>query len=340
VSHYYAAMQAKQWAIRVGSSLAFVLPACSALVDVDDYEFVTVPESPSLSLEPGADAGKPVPTRPAPSEPPPVNAGGAGGTAGAGGGSGMLPVAQDAGISVGGGPGVVVPPPVLPRPVVVAAPPGELVALAGNPTGGQPRTAICTGGVLGGLFFQYFTSVALSPERLSYVWPLCNTLEPGTTNLLDGEGYDATFPDGLEDDPVFTALRDNEAFDVVTCPIDQYVVGISGSHDPVGASVGIRSLNLECAPLLSNPEQSDVAPGAIGVASAAGIAPAPGVTPFEQVCPPGTVASQLDLRFGSWLDALGLRCSAVRWPFTAGHACSAGAQCQSGSCDIAGVCAP
>ena len=139
---------------------------------------------------------------------------------------------------------------------------------------------------------------------------------------------------------MFTAPRENEVFDAVTCPIDQYVVGIRGSFEATGTSVGFRSLSLACAPLSANPEQSDVVPGAIGIASAAGIAPSPGVTPFEQMCPAGATASQLDLRFGSWLDAIGLRCSAVRWPFTAGHACSAGEQCQSGSCDAAAVCAP
>jgi hypothetical protein len=292
------AQGSRDWLTLASSSVALALAACTALIDVDEYQFER-PEvevvSPALPLEP-----------------------------------------EDA----GGDAGAVPAPPELPRPVVVAEPPGALVALAGNPTGGEPRTAICAGGVLGGLSFKSFNSAAASSDRLSHVWPSCKTLEAGTPNLVDGDGYDATFPDGLADDPVFTAPRENEAFGAVTCPIDQYIVGISGSFESTGTSVGFRSLSLACAPLIANPEESDVVPGAIGIVSAGGIAPALGVIPFEQMCPPGTTASQLDIRFGSWLDAIGLRCSAVRWPFTAGHTCSAGEQCQSGSCPAATVCAP
>jgi hypothetical protein len=327
------AQGSRDWLTISSSSLTLALAACTALIDVDEYQFEG-PEaeqaSPVLPLEP-EDAGKPALSPPRVLDP--------SGDAGSGmPGQGGLPVAQDAGSPVGSGGGAA--PPELPRPVVVADPPGALVALAGNPTGGQPRTAICAGGVLGGLFFQYFTSDAGNPDRLSYVWPLCNTLEAGAPNLVDGDGYDATFPDGLAGDPVFTALRENESFDSVTCPLDQYIVGIRGSFEATGGSVAFRSLSLACAPLSSNPEQSDVVPGAIAIVPAEGIAPALGVMPFEQMCPPGTTASQLDLRFGNWLDAVGLRCSAVRWPFTAGHTCSSGEQCQSGSCPAATVCAP
>jgi hypothetical protein len=331
-----SAQGSRDWLTISSSSLALSLAACAALIDVDDYEFEqpdAARASPALPLQPPADAGKPAPSPPGALDP-------TGDPGSAIPGPAVVPVAQEGGLPGRDAGAAVDPtPPELPRPVVVAEPPGALVALAGNPTGGQPRTAICAGGVLGGLFFQYFTSTAANPDRLSYVWPLCNTLQAGAPNLRDGEGYDATFPDGLADDPVFTALRENEAFAVVTCPLDQYIVGISGSFEPTSSSVGFRSLNLACAPLGSNPEQSNIVPGSIGIVPAGSIAPALGLVPFEQMCPPGAIASQLDLRFGSWLDAIGLRCSAVRWPFTAGHACSAAEQCQSGNCN-ASVCAP
>jgi hypothetical protein len=65
--------------------------------------------------------------------------------------------------------------------------------------------------------------------------------------------------------------------------------------------VGFRSLSLACAPLIANPVQIDVVPGAIGIVSAVAIAPALSVIPVEQMCPPGTTASQLDLRLRSFL---------------------------------------
>jgi hypothetical protein len=192
-----------------------------------------------------------------------------------------------------------------------------------------------------GLYFQYYTSAHIEPDRLSYVWPICNRLEPGTPNLKDGEVYDANWIVSSPGDPVFAELRVNELFDWIACPVDQYVVGIEGSYDdPVPPSIAFRSLAVRCAPLNTDAERVGVVHGPAGYAVASGISPVGGALPFVQSCPEGQAANQLELRFGNWLDAIGLRCSTVRWPFTAGHSCGADIECQSGACGIDGTCVP
>jgi hypothetical protein len=326
----------------VPGAVALVLPACTAVIDVDGYAFVgsegVQQQSPVLPSERELDAGKPA-DKPIPSRPPepdPVEDVGP-------------PAPVDAG---DGGPPIAMPPAepppaeppteTLPRPVLVAEP-EPLVQLSGSATGGEPRAANCPGGVIYGLVFQYYTSLAFNPDRLSYAWPICSGLlpSPSASNLSDGESFDANWLMSSPDDPVFAALRDNEAIDVLTCPAEQYVVGIEGTYDePVGPSVGFRSLAIRCASLNTDAERSDVVHGSLGVVSASGIAPVAGALSFAQACPDGQAGAQLELRFGSWLDAIGLRCSPVRWPFTRGHACATAVDCQSGSCGADGLCAP
>jgi hypothetical protein len=321
---------------------ALALPGCTAVLDVDGYEFVgpdaAQEEVPALPLEPIVDVDDPIRTPPerAPERAPEpeliVDA---------------APLVPDDGGSPSVEPPPMEPPPMeppptepLPRPVVVSEP-DPLAQLAGSPTGGQPRTAICPGGLVYGVYFQYYTSIAFEPDRLSYVWPICSRLQPGTPNLTDGEAYEATWPISSPDDPVFAPLRENELIGALTCPVDQYVVGIQGSYDdPVVPSVGFRSLGILCAVLNTDAERSDVVQGPLGVVTASGISPVAGALPFEQRCPAGQAGSQLELRFGNWLDAIGLRCSTVRWPFSAGHVCTTPEQCQSGSCAADGACAP
>ena len=308
-------------------SIGWMLAACTAVIDVDSYVFGDAganQSTPGLPLEPAEDAGGPPPARP------PVIVTGPDDD----GGEGEPP---DAGSGVP--PGGETPPTERPRPVVVDAP-EPLLALAGNATGGMPRTATCPSGVIYGLVFQYWMSAAVEPDRLTYVWPLCTRLVPSPPSLSSGEEYDASWLVSDPADPVFAPLRENEGIDSLLCPSNQYLVGIDGSYDdPVAPSVGFRSLGIHCAGLASDGERSDVVHSAVSAASA-GVAPAAGAFAFSQDCSDGRAASQLDLRFGNWLDAVGLGCSVVRWPFTAGHACAEGSQCQSGSCGGDGLCVP
>ena len=310
--------------------VGFLLTACTAVLDVDDYVFVDAGGAqqmiPVLPLEPVMDAGKQAPSRPP--LPKPVVDPGAVADAG--------PDLPDATVPS------IEPSPVQPlaRAVVVDAP-EPLVQLAGSPLGGQPRSASCPGGVIHGLIFQYYTSAALQADRLSYVWPVCNRLVASTPVLTDGEAYEAQWAASSPDDPVFAPLRANETIASLICPVGQHLVGIEGTYDePVDPSIGFRSLAIRCAALGTDAERTDVVLGPLVTFAANGIAPLAGAFPFSQQCPEGRAGNQLELRFGEWLDAVGLRCSVVRWPFTAGHACATGQDCQSGSCGADGLCAP
>jgi hypothetical protein len=323
-------------------ALALSLSACGEILGLDGYHFERPEEMPQQTpgqpLEPGANPP------PSMNNPPGMAPGGPDGT-------GLTPApgdggpddARDGGASVDAGlpaedaasPVTPPPPPVpVPRPILVSEP-APLPQLIGSATGGEARTTNCPGGVLRGLFFQYY------PDRLSFVWPACGLLQTSESNLTDGESFDANWIDGSPDDPVFAPLRDTESFGLISCPANQYVVGISGSYDdPVNPSVAFRSVSIQCAALNADPERSLVSSGTVGSLSTAGIEPANGAFAFTQPCPAGSAATQLELRFGAWLDAIGLRCSAVRLPFAAGHACAGGVDCQSGSCGAAGVCDP
>lgn len=310
--------------------LVGLVTGCTALVDLDRYEFVdggSAATTPALPLAPGPDASAPAPPeRPEPPAPPAPS-----------------PVASDAGADDArepdAGQGPLEPPPAAPRPVVVVDAPEPLLDLAGNPAGGVPRSATCPGGVMYGVVFQYFTSSASAPDRLSYVWPLCTQLLPGTPALADGEAFEEVWLSSTPTDPVFAPLRDGEELDALFCEPGEYVVGIEGSLEPVNPSVAFRSLGVRCASLGTSAERSDVAHGAISSARF-DVAPASAASAFAQQCPEGRAGSQLDLRFGNWLDAVGLGCSVVRWPLPAGGACASGPDCQSGSCSADGVCAP
>jgi hypothetical protein len=304
--------------------LSLISTACSKALDLGDYEFAAAEQSPPLPLGPSEDAG-PLPTRP--SEPgrdaepvivPPVQPGG------------EVEPTKDA-----GPPGPVEP---MPRPVVIGEPDPTL-ALQGSLTGGEPRAASCPGGVIVGLLYQYYTSTSVQPDRLSYVWPLCTAVEPGTPLLIQGASFEEVWLTSSPTDPVFADLREGEEFNGIACPTNHYVVGVDGSYDALDGTVSFRSLGIQCAPFATNTERSDVVPGPLVSSSAPGIAPALGTTLFAQTCPTGTIATQLDLRFGLWLDAVGLRCATIRWPLTIGQACSSGQECQTGRCEAA-RCAP
>ncbi|HTV17628.1 MAG TPA: hypothetical protein VMG12_03130 [Polyangiaceae bacterium] len=308
------------------SAVGLLLGGCTAVLDFDSYVFgdAGTETTPGLPLEPGdaADAGVVVPTRP--SVPKPV--------ADAGGADDTPPDASST------------PPPAAEpgapsRPVVIDAP-EALLQLSGSPTGGTARSASCPGGIISGIVFQYWTSAALEPDRLAYVWPVCSRLLPSVPTLAAGEEFEPSWLVSEPTDPVFALLRENEDIDALICPDNQYLVGIDGTYDdPVPPSVGFRSLGIHCAGLGSDAERSDVTHSAVSVAGV-NVSPVDGAFAFTQECPEGRAASQLDLRFGNWLDAVGLACSVVRWPFGAGHTCAAGPQCQSGSCGGDGLCAP
>jgi hypothetical protein len=301
---------------------------CSFALDVDDYQFPSVDagqQRTSPLLPDTSDAGQAPPPRP--SDPVEADA------------APQAAPARDAGAPAAATP--VTSPPAPPRPVAIGEP-GPVIQLAGNPMGGGARAADCPDGVLAGLYYRYFTDTGELPNRLSFLAPICGAVEPTAPVLAFGGLTDARWLDVSSGEPTaLPALRATEQEGSVFCPGDEVVVG-SGTtfDDPVDGSVVFRTLTLSCATLNSDPERIDVVQGPVTVNAALGLSPVPGAFAVEQPCPPGTAASALELRSGAWLDSYGLRCSPIRWPFAAGHACASGSECQSGSCGAAATCEP
>jgi hypothetical protein len=208
--------------------------------------------------------------------------------------------------------------------------------------GGGARAADCPGGVLAGLYYRNFTDTGEYPNRLSFLAPICAAVEPTAPVLAFGGLTNTRWLDVTTgESAALPALRATEQEASVFCPGDEVVIG-SGTtfDDPDDGSVVLRTLTLTCATLNSDPERIDVVQGPVTVYAAPGLSPTPGAFTVEQPCPAGTAASALELRSGAWLDGYGLRCSLIRWPFAAGHACTIGGECQSGSCSAAGLCEP
>lgn len=305
---------------------ALIAAGCSLAIDVDDYRFRPLDAgrpSPSPLLpapEGSAQPPAPLPLNPdAAASPPPSPA-------------------RDAGDPALPSPGTSPPEP--PRPVAIGEP-GPVVELAGNPTGGGARAADCPGGVLAGLYYRYFTDTGELPSRLSFVAPICGALEPTAPVLAFGGLTEARWLDiTTGESPALPELRATEQEASVFCPGDEVVVGSGATFDTGDVSVTFRTLTLSCATLVSDPERADVLHGPVSVNAAPGLSLTPGATAVEQPCPPGSAATAIELRSGAWLDTYGLRCSLIRWPFSAGHACTSGVECQSGACGAEATCAP
>lgn len=307
---------------------ALIASGCSVAIEVDDYRFRprdAGQERPSPLLPAAADAGQASAPRPpdrveADASPPPAPP-------------------HDAGADTAPSPDAFPPEP--PRPIALGEP-GPVIELAGNARGGGARAADCPGAVLAGIYYRYFTATGAFPNRLSFVAPICGALQPTAPVLAFGGLTDARWLDVATGESVeLPPLRATEQEASVFCPGDEVVVG-SGTtfDDPVDISVAFRTLTLSCATLSSDPERVDIVQGPVTVSSAPGLSPTRGAFAVEQPCPPGSAASALELRSGAWLDGYGLRCSLIRWPFDAGHACASGTECQSGVCGAAATCEP
>jgi len=303
---------------------------CSLAIDVDDYQFRSVDagQEPAPLLPAVEDAGR-APVRSPPAPPDPVEAKPLPPT----------PPPPDAGTPPAPPPEALPPEP--PRPVALGEP-GPVIQLAGNPTGGGARAADCPDGVLAGFYYRFFTDTGVFPSRLSFLAPICAAVEPTAPVLAFGgitetRWLDITTGESLALPP----LRETEQEASVFCPGDEVVVGSGATFDsPVDTSVAFRTLTLQCATLGSDLERVDIVQGPLTEYAAPGLSPTLGAFSVVQPCPPGTAATALELRSGSWLDTYGLRCSLVRWPFAAGHACTLGSDCQSQSCGVTATCDP
>ena len=212
--------------------------------------------------------------------------------------------------------------------------------LLGGQTGRDER-ARCVEGVLVGLDYRFNDGTAQFPDRLTFVSPVC-----ATPNVF-GKSLDLSEPasiawsevggDGTE------ALRPEPTHRLL-CPEGYAIVGLTGSMDELqtGPQIfAVRELEIDCAPLLVKPERVDIARGAIATVAAERVSPAPGALRVDIACDPGTTAATgAIVRWGSWLDGVGLQCSRLAWPFTTGHGCALDDDCQSGRCGSFATCAP
>jgi hypothetical protein len=249
------------------------------------------------------------------------------------------------------------PPPPAPRPVLVQGGAAELERVGEE--GGEPHLGVCEGGVVIGIRHTANPSEDVFGQRVTLVEPLCGTLvlEPGSAREPDSRvrvvaderilAWPVT--DELAGPPV-TEIPDPRLVWVAQpptlCPESAPVlVGLSGEYDPSAPdstnTAAIRSVVIECAPLVVEPDGIGVSASELGrqlIARGDSFA-AEGAADYGSSCPDGTVITQILVHAGFWLDGFVLGCSSLTSPHLPGEPCSDGAECQSGVCGDA-VCEP
>jgi hypothetical protein len=96
------------------------------------------------------------------------------------------------------------------------------------------------------------------------------------------------------------------------------VAGLSGEYDPVAPddteTAAIRSLFVECAPLVLSADGSTVVTGESGhqLISNADSFAASGSASYRSACAGGAVTTQIEVHAGFWLDGFVLGCSSLR----------------------------
>jgi hypothetical protein len=222
------------------------------------------------------------------------------------------------------------PAPALPRPVL-AGPAAELPRLGVE--GGDPRLGVCRGGLVIGVRTTANPSEEVFGQRLTFIEPICGKalqLPPqpgdGTSGALsvtrDDALLDWAVTDGFLGVPATTVPDSRLVWlpqPATVCPASTpVVVGLSGEYDPVAPDVvdtdAIRSLFLECAPLLLSADGSAVVAGEAGhqLISNADSFAASGSANYRSACADGAVTTQIKVHAGFWLDGFVLGCSSLR----------------------------
>jgi hypothetical protein len=254
-------------------------------------------------------------------------------------------------------------PPLVARPIVVDGPATEQERVGVD--GGEPWLAACRGGVVVGILPTANPSEEVFGQRLTFIEPICATASslpaygdsPGepssavTITLIRDESIVSWDDTGDFQGVPPTQVPDSRLLWVpqpaTLCPdIAPVLVGLSGEYDPVAPDVidtaAIRSLVIECAPLVVAPNGVDVSAADSGhlFVSRADSFSASGTASYLVSCAGGSVATQLQVSAGYWLDGFVLGCSSLRSPHIAGEPCSAERECQSGFCAPDGRCGP
>jgi hypothetical protein len=238
-----------------------------------------------------------------------------------------------------------------PRPVVADGA-AELERI--GVVGGSPRLGRCEGGVIVGIRPTANPREGVFGERVTFVEPICGTAskDPSTATVAVFRDesvlvWDATEP--FQGQPPTEVPDERLLWEVqpeTLCPETAPVlVGLSGEYDPVAPdaadSAVIRSLVIECAPLVVAPNGLDVGASGSGhqFISQADTFAANGSDTYVSFCESGSVTTQILNHSGFWLDGFVLGCSGLRSPNLAGEPCSADSECQSSAC-ADGTCAP
>ena len=243
-------------------------------------------------------------------------------------------------------------PDLTPRPVIVEGPVATLERVGFD--GGGPRRGACDPGIVIGVRPTANPNEDGFGQRLTFVEPICGAaqvdVEGGAIRVMRDDSLLRWDTSGdFEGEPSFAVpderllwVQQPEAFCPETAPA---LVGLSGEYDPVGVEAAdtavIRSLVIECAPLVVAESGVDVAADAGGhqLISRADSFSASGEEGYRSACDGGTVITELQLHAGFWLDGFVLGCAGLRSPQRAGAPCSADRECQS-LCEPAGLCAP
>jgi hypothetical protein len=251
------------------------------------------------------------------------------------------------------------PPPPADRPVLVHGAAAELERVGEE--GGQPHLGICERGVVIGIRPTANPGDAVFGQRVTLVEPLCGTLvltpgssgDPASSRVrVVPDDAILTWPvtDILQGPPV-TEVPDDRLIWVTQpptlCPdAAPVLVGLSGEYDPAApdstVTSAIRSVVIECAPLMVGPDGIQVSASDLGrqfITRADSFA-ADGTAEYASSCTGGAVTTQILVHAGFWLDGFVIGCSSLASPHLAGEPCADGAECLSGACGPEATCDP
>jgi hypothetical protein len=222
------------------------------------------------------------------------------------------------------------PPLPAPRSAIVEGPANELERV--GIVGGQPRLGACQGGVAIGVQPTANPSLEAFGQRLTFIEPICGKVSiessgssPASLSVARDDSiltWEVTAPflgppSTEVPDPRLTWVVQPETLCPSAAPV---LVGLSGELDPIAPddtdTDALRSLVIECAPLVVASNGIDIAAAAAGhlliaQADSFGIS---GTVSYQSACQGGSVVTQIHLDSGFWLDGFVLGCSRLRSP--------------------------
>lgn len=220
--------------------------------------------------------------------------------------------------------------PAVPSVIVVGGPAVALPRLGVD--GGEPRLGVCQGGVVIGARTTANPTEEVFGQRLTFIEPICGKVQQGPDPSGDSPGaLSVTRDDSMvawAETDGFMGAPSTEVPDArllwvlqpaTVCPEGApVVVGLSGEYDPVAPDVpdtaAIRSLVIECAPLIVAPNGIDIAASGSNhlLLSNADSFTAAGAATYRSACGGGAVTTQIQVHAGFWLDGFVLGCSSLR----------------------------